>query len=83
MALHNHHLHQKIQALPPEMQREVLDFVEFLAAKHLKASSHNFLTDVASPLSAYDLAQQIDCIGSFSGPVDLSTNPAYFEDFGK
>lgn len=83
MALHNHHLHQKIQALPPEMQREVLDFVEFLETKHLKAKPQSFPVDATLPLSAYDLAQQIDCVGNFSGPVDLSTNPAYFEDFGK
>lgn len=34
--------------------------------------------------SAYDIAKRLGVIGSFKGgPKDLSTNPKYFEGFGK
>ena len=34
--------------------------------------------------SAYEIAKRLGLIGSFKGgPKDLSTNPKYFEGFGK
>jgi len=95
MALQNKHLNQKIEALPPEMQQEVVDFVEFLAFKHSKTQVQTSETERqdkteqvqesanGTGISAYDLAEKLGLIGSMEGPGDLSTNKAYFEDFGK
>jgi hypothetical protein len=97
MALYDQNLNQKINALPPEMQQEVVDFVEFLASKYLRknqteqplgdGSPDAQISDVSksesNELSAYDMAQRLGLVGIFNGPGDLSTNKAYFEDFGK
>lgn len=66
---------QKLRELPPERQREVLDFVEFLEGRAQK---------FASGVSALELAGNL--IGSVeggSGPGDLATNPEHLNGYGR
>lgn len=87
MALLNNQLNQKIEALPPEMQQQVVHFVEFLALKHDKhqlqgkvsAKPISTKSSASEDLSAYDLAEKRGLIGSMEDPADLSTNKAYFD----
>lgn len=85
MALQDNQLNQKIQALPPEMQQEVLDFVEFLEMKFKKNHPDQIFSKKSDSrnLSAFDLAEKLGIIGIVEGPPDLSTNKAYFDDFGQ
>ena len=64
---------QKLRELPPERQREVLDFVEFLEGRTQK---------VAGGVSALELAGNL--IGSVEGgPGDLATNPEHLHGYGE
>ena len=64
---------QKLRALPPERQREVLDFVEFLESKSQKS---------VGTISVLDLAGKL--IGSVEGgPGDLATDPEHLHGYGK
>lgn len=84
MALKNNQLTQKIQALPPELQQEVIDFVDFLETKHQRKSQVESLTESASQnVSVYDLIQNLGGIGSIDAPTDLSTNKVYLDGFGE
>ena len=65
---------KKLRELPPERQREVLDFVEFLEDKSLKRAAEN--------RSALDLAGAL--VGSLDdGPGDLATNLEHLNDYGR
>ncbi len=48
-------LMQKIQSLPPERVAEVVDFVEFLAARVQRAAAAQRLTDAMARLDALKL----------------------------
>lgn len=68
---------QKLRGLPPERQREVLDFVEFLETKAPLASK----TRLPSKKSALELAEGL--VGSLEGgPGDLATNREHMKDYG-
>ncbi len=65
---------EKLRTLPPERQREVLDFVEFLGSRSQKPLGKHG--------SALDLAG--DLVGSVEGgPGDLATNPKHLNDYGR
>lgn len=64
---------QKLRGLPPERQREVLDFVEFLETKAPQASSPK--------MSALELAGSL--LGSVEGgPGNLATDREHLKDYG-
>ena len=69
---------EKLRALPPEKQQEVLDFVEFLQAKILK--EENSRQNEETPKSFLSLAQKF--IGCVEGAADLSTNKKYLDGYG-
>ncbi len=70
MALYDQNLNQKINAQPSGEGSQ-----DPQTSDDTKSES--------TPLSVYDIAQRLGLIGIFDGPGDLSTNKAYFEDFGK
>jgi len=71
---------ERLKTLPVEMQREVLDFVEFLQTKFTKITL--LPIEEKKPISVLEAAG--DLIGCLEGgPVDLSTNPQYLEGFGE
>lgn len=64
---------QKLRELPPERQREVLNFVEFLEGRTQK---------FASGVSALELAGNL--IGSVEGGLgDLASNPEHLNGYSK
>ena len=64
---------EKLRELPPERQREVLDFVEFLGSKTRKPAGEG--------RSALDLAGAlVGCLEG--GPGDLATNPEHLKGYG-
>jgi len=65
---------EKLKTLPPEKQREVLDFVEFLQNK---TGSSEFKSQDEEPLASFlTLAQKwAGCLEG--GTEDLSTNKNY------
>lgn len=64
---------QKLKGLPPERQREVLDFVEFLETRTPQASRPK--------MSALELTGNL--LGSVEGdPGDLATNQEHMKDYG-
>ncbi len=70
---------EKLDALPPDKQQEVLDFVEFLQSRlpETEEPGHQF-----RPISALEVAG--DLVGCVKGgPPDLSTNPIYMDGFGQ
>ena len=69
---------QTVEALPVEEQQQVLDFVEFIWAKHQKASATEPKT---ATRSFFEVAQA--SIGAGEGPGDLSTNPDYMQGYGQ
>jgi hypothetical protein len=86
MALYDQNLNQKINALPPEMQQEVVDFVEFLASKYQKKkkmSDSDGAIPHQSSTTVYDLIKDLGVIGAFEGPEDLATNKAYLDGLGE
>ena len=65
---------ERLRELPPERQREVLDFVEFLGSRSQKPLGEHG--------SALDLAG--DLVGSVEGGSgDLATNPEHLNDYGR
>lgn len=83
----------KMQALPPERQQEIIDFIDFLLSRgpwaHIPPSqpitpSANESTSSVGPtqdtLSVLEAAG--DLTGCVEGPTDLSTNPAYLRGYG-
>ena len=70
------------ERLPPDMLREVLDFVEFLETRRDRVSSR--LDQGNTPGSCLDLAQAHDLVGCLqNAPADLSTNPDYLNIYRK
>jgi hypothetical protein len=70
---------EKLKALAPDKQQQVLDFVEFLEsrAKQEEPSSSRW-----GGMSALEAAQRVmEPVGD--GPSDLSTNPQYMNGFGE
>ncbi len=61
--------------LPAAQQSQVVDFVEFLKAKRSVTP--------AIPTGQSFLEAAGGLIGCLDGPGDLSTNPKYFEGFGR
>ena len=70
-----------IEGLPEASQRQILDFVEFLMAKHQEANVRSPSNGGREPKSFADTAQ--DIIGMGEGPGDLSTNPDYMGRYGQ
>ena len=65
---------EKLRELPPERQREVLDFVEFLESKSQQRERVG--------VSALALAGEL--VGSVEGGTgDLATNPEHLKGYGK
>ena len=70
-----------IERLPEASQRQILDFVEFLIAKHQASNGRAPSNDGEEPKSFAKTAR--DIIGMGEGPGDLSTNPDYMEEYGQ
>lgn len=69
---------QTLAALPTEDLQQVLDFVELISKKRQQGK----ITEAESaPRSFFDVARA--AIGAGEGPGDLSTNPAYLQDYGQ
>jgi hypothetical protein len=69
---------EKLKTLSPDKQQEVLDFVEFLESRTIKAA----LRPRWEGMSALEAAQRVmEPVGD--GPPDLSTNPQYMNGFGE
>lgn len=69
---------EKLDALPPDKQQEVLDFVEFLQRKATMTNGSEPRAEERSALAAAQKwAGYIE-----GGPEDLSTNPQYMEGYG-
>ena len=72
-------------ALSPDKQIEVIDFIQFLKQKKQEAPAETARpsSDTGSPgPSFFDLAQ--DLIGSVKDtPSDLATNPIHMQGFGQ
>ena len=72
---------QAIERLPEVEQRQILDFVEFLMAKHQKSNELLRVEESEEPKSFAETAR--DIIGMGEGPGDLSTNPNYMKGYGE
>jgi hypothetical protein len=72
---------QGIEGLPEANQRQILDFIEFLIAKHQQSNERPLSNQGKEHKSFAETAQ--DIIGMGEGPGDLSTNPEYMEGYGK
>lgn len=74
-------IHLHTQRLPPNIQREVLDFIEFLETRHTQSSPPTSHAD--APASCLELAQNDGLVGCLQdAPADLSTNPRHLQDYG-
>ena len=69
---------QGIEGLPKAAQRQILDFVEFLIAKHQESTGRSHSDADEKPKSFAETAR--DIIGMGEGPSD---NPAYMEGYGQ
>ena len=70
------------ERLPPDLLREVLDFIEFLETRRDRVSIRLDQGDTSS--SCLDLAQTHGLVGCLQqAPADLSTNPDHLQDYGK
>ena len=68
---------EKFELLPPDRQQQILEFIDFLAAR---STPHTQPKNLG--LSALDLAGDIvGCVQD--APADLSTNPIHMEGFGQ
>ncbi len=65
---------EKLKALPPEKQQQVLDFVEFLLSR---ITQNPFKHPNGKPMSALEAAK--DVVGSLEGPGNLSTQKKVFK----
>ena len=72
---------QGIEGLPEAERRQILDFVEFLIAKHQQANVRSLRNEGEEPKSFAEVARA--SIGAVKGPGDLATNPAYMEGYGQ
>ena len=70
-----------IEGLPEASQRQILDFVEFLVAKHQESTGQSLSEKREEPKSLAETAR--DIIGMGEGPGDLLTNPKYMEGYGQ
>lgn len=70
-----------IERLPEAEQRQILDFVEFLMARHQQSTEQSLGEESEEPKSFAETAR--DIIGMGEGPGDLSTNPDYMEGYGQ
>ena len=74
-------IHLHTQRLPPNIQREVLDFIEFLETRHTQSSPS--ASHAGAPASCLELAQNDGLVGCLQdAPADLSTNPRHLQDYG-
>ena len=68
-------LQEKIEALTPEQQQEVVKFIDFLLFKSQKPEQ-------TEPVSFSESAKEfIGCVDG--GPGDLATNKKYLRELGK
>ena len=74
---------KEIKALPPDLQQEVIDFIQFLQAKHQKKQLQQQAKVKSNSPSVYDVIKDLDVIGCIEGPGDLSHNKAYLEGYGQ
>lgn len=72
---------QGIEGLPEASQQQILDFVEFLIAKHQGSNGRPLSDGGEEPKSFAKVARA--SIGAGKGPGDLLTNPAYMEGYGQ
>ncbi|MGE3724581.1 MAG: hypothetical protein AB7I41_03465 [Candidatus Sericytochromatia bacterium] len=71
---------QDFDALPPEKQVEVIDFIQFLKSRKPVENS----VRKAQAVTGSFLEQAKDLIGIVDdAPFDLATNPDYMHGFGK
>ena len=70
-----------IEGLPEASQRQILDFVEFLIAKHRASNGRSPNDEGEEPKSFAETAR--DIIGMGEGSGDLSTNLSYIEGYGR
>ncbi|MBD2683102.1 MULTISPECIES: DUF2281 domain-containing protein [Nostoc] len=69
---------EKMRSLPPEKQKQVLDFIEFLQSQLAKENTN---IEQIEPISFLAGAQQFaGCVDG--GPGDLATNKQYLEGLG-
>lgn len=74
-------IHLHTQRLPPDMQREVLDFIEFLETRQSQSSTP--VSHTEAPGSCLELAQNYGLVGCLQeAPADLSTNSRHLQDYG-
>ncbi len=70
---------EKLKALSPDRQQEVLDFVEFLESR---TRQEELRSNRWAGMTALEAAQRVmEPVGD--GPPDLSTNPKYMAGFGE
>ncbi|MEM9947200.1 MAG: DUF2281 domain-containing protein [Cyanobacteria bacterium P01_D01_bin.36] len=72
---------QGIEELPEAERQQILDFVEFLMAKHQRSSERSPNDEGEKTKSFAEVARA--SIGAGKGPGDLLTNPAYMEGYGQ
>ncbi|MDB9539313.1 DUF2281 domain-containing protein [Anabaenopsis sp. FSS-46] len=74
---------QKIQQLPPEQQKKVIEFVEFLEFQSSQTPDQQTPTATETPKTSFAAATKefIGCLDS--NLQDLSHNPQYLEKFGQ
>jgi hypothetical protein len=79
---------QDFDALPPEKQVEVIDFIQFLRSRKLQtmsqASHHTAQSGSTSAQKGSFLERAKDLIGVVDGaPSDLATHPNHMQGFGE
>jgi Protein of unknown function (DUF2281) len=70
---------EKLKTLSPDKQQEVLDFVEFLESRTIKAEP---MPNRWEGMTALEAAERV-MEPVEDGPPDLSTNPQYMNGFGE
>ena len=74
---HSQTILEKLNALTPQQQQEVIDFIEFLQFKAEKKE----ITEEKNTVSFYEAAKEyIGCVDG--GPGDLATNKDYLRGIG-
>ena len=74
---HSEAILDKLHALTPQQQQQVIDFIEFLQFKAQKKA----ISQEEESISFYEAAQEyIGCVDG--GPGDLATNKDYLRGIG-
>lgn len=74
---HSQTILEKLNALTPQQQQEVIDFIKFLQFKAEKKE----ITEEKNTVSFYEAAKEyIGCVDG--GPGDLATNKDYLRGIG-